>query len=78
MTTSSSDYVGQSHSTAVISENEPIKIVPQVEVLHDGIILTIGDINMYLTTDSAVALSDIIVEGAMLQMAVEFEEDFIQ
>lgn len=78
MTTSSSDYVGQSHSTAVISESEPIKIVPQVEILSDGIILTIGDINMYLTTDSAIALSDIIVEGAMLQMAVEFEEDFIQ
>ena len=78
MTTSSSDYVGQSHSTAVISESEPIKIVPQVEILSDGIILSIGDINMFLTTDSAIALSDIIVEGAMLQMAVEFEEDFIQ
>lgn len=78
MTTSSSDYVGQSHSTAVISESEPIRIVPQVEILSDGIILTIGDINMHLSTDSAIALSDIIVEGALLQMSVDFEEDFIQ
>lgn len=78
MTTSSSDYVGQSHSAAVISESEPIKIVPQVEILTDGIILTIGEINMYLSTDSAIALSDIIVEGALLQMSCEFEDDFIQ
>ena len=78
MTTSSSDYVGQSHSTAVISESEPIKIVPQVEILADGIILTIGDINMYLSTDSAIALSDIIVEGALLQMSCDFAEDFTQ
>lgn len=78
MTTSSSDYVGQSHSTAVISESEPIRIVPQVEILADGIILTIGDINMYMSTDSAIALSDIIVEGALLQMSCDFEEDFMQ
>lgn len=78
MTTSSYDYAGQSHSTAVISENEPIRVVPQVEILADGIILTIGDINMHLSTDSAIALSDIIVEGALLQMSCDFEEDFTQ
>tara|TARA_R110001606_G_scaffold349849_1_gene499835 strand:+ start:672 stop:800 length:129 start_codon:yes stop_codon:yes gene_type:complete len=41
-------------------------------------IVTLGRLNMFMTVDSALALSDIITEGALAQMSVEFEGDFIQ
>ena len=54
-----SDYAGQSHETALIHEGEPITITPTVELTQHGIILTLGNINMYMTTDSAITLSDL-------------------
>mgnify|MGYP007032675608 CR=1 FL=1 len=76
--TNLSDYVGQSHDTALIGEGEPITITPTVEIIPQGIILTLGNINMYMSTDSAITLSDILVEGAISHMGVEFDEDFTQ
>lgn len=73
-----SDYAGQSHETALIHEGEPITITPTVELTQHGIILTLGNINMYMTTDSAITLSDLLVEGAICHMGTQFEEDFIQ
>jgi|TARA_R110000772_G_scaffold107797_2_gene210376 hypothetical protein len=74
----SSDYASPSHSIAVVGENEPVSIVPVITVLPQGMIVTLGRLNMFMTVDSALALSDIITEGALAQMSVEFEGDFIQ
>lgn len=75
---SSSVYANMSHGTALIGEEEPIDIIPVVTVLPDGIIVTLGHLNMYMTIDSALALSDVITEGALAQMSVEFDDNFIQ
>tara|TARA_R100001460_G_scaffold51097_1_gene89769 strand:+ start:465 stop:701 length:237 start_codon:yes stop_codon:yes gene_type:complete len=72
------DYAGQSHDTAIVHEGEPISITPMVEITPHGIILTLGAINMYMTRDSAITLSDILVEGAITHMGIKFDEDFIQ
>ena len=72
------DYAGQSHDTALVYDGEPISITPMVEITPHGIILTLGAINMYMTRDSAITLSDILVEGAMTQMGIKFDDEFIQ
>ena len=76
--TNLSDYVGQSHETALIGEREPITLPTTVQIIPQRIILTLGNVNMYMSTDSAITLSDILVEGAISHMGVEFDEDFTQ
>ena len=75
---SSSGSVNPLHSTALVGESDPVDIVPVITVVPGGIIVTLGHLNMYMTVESALALSDVITEGALRQMAVEFEGSYIQ
>ena len=65
-------------SVSIVSENEPVVICPTVEVLPQGIVLCLGNLNLFMSEESAMELSDLLVEGAMVKLGVPLEEDFIQ
>ncbi len=67
-----------SHCIAAISDGEPVDMVPVVTIMPSGLVLTLGHLNMYMTIESALALSDVITEGALCQMQVEFDGNFVQ
>jgi hypothetical protein len=75
MTTSSQSA---RQSIAIISENDPVKICPRVEVVPNGLIVTLGDLNMYMSVQSGMNLADMIVEGCMIESGIEYDEEFHQ
>ena len=63
---------------AIVSEDEPITISPTVEVMPNGVCLSLGNINLYMSDESAMQLADLIVEGCLVAAGTDFEEDFLQ